>query len=175
MLNNEYVMYTMIYELWKFVRHKPDKYGWPESSLKAAPAADLWEVYWGAVFRERELWGLGDDDLDWFFTSLFRSRYASVIELVAVNNVMDISQVQLSQEELQQSSKTFYTDHVIWQSALNDFPPKFQINLTTSKKSCLGYLSTAVRPATQIPHRFNPEITALGVSEVESKKRLNLK
>ena len=55
MLNNEYVMYTMIYELWKFVRHKPDKYGWPESSLKVAPAVDLWEVYWGPVFRELEL------------------------------------------------------------------------------------------------------------------------
>ena len=173
--NNEYAIYTTIYELWKYVRHKPDKCGWPQNSVQAAPAADLWEVYWGAVFRERTLWGLGEDDLDWFFTSLLHARYASVIELFAVDKSMDISHIQLSQEELQQSSKIVTTDHAVWQSTLTDFPPKFITKLGISGKTFLGYLSTATKPSIQVPPQSYLKITAFDVHEVESKKRLNLK
>ncbi len=167
--NNEYAVYATIYELWKYVRHKPDTFGWPQDTLQSEAAADLWEVYWGAVFRERALWGVGEDDLDWFFTSLLRSRYASVIELFAVDEYMDISQVQQSQEELSTECVTTY--HVVWKSTLTDFPPKFNTNVEVSNESFLGYLSTA--PSNHLSPQST--ITAFGITEDESKKRLKLK
>ena len=73
--NAEFAVYTTVFDLWKFVRHKPDERGWPNTKADINRAANLWEVYWGAVFEERALWGVGEQDLDWIFNSLLYSRY----------------------------------------------------------------------------------------------------
>ena len=97
--NAEFAVYTTVFDLWKFVRHKPDERGWPNTKADINRAANLWEVYWGAVFEERALWGVGEQDLDWIFNLLLYSRYEPLIDFVSLGIDVDPSQIDLSEEE----------------------------------------------------------------------------
>lgn len=121
--NNEFAVFTTVFELWKFVRHKPDERGWPNTKADINRAANLWEVYWGAVFKERKLWGVGEEDLDWIFNSLLYSRFKPVIDFISFNTDYDLSRIKLSEAESQWDTETVFGSHPVWQSTMTDLPP----------------------------------------------------
>ena len=53
--NTEFAVFTTVFDLWKFVRHKPEQRGWPTTKADVNRASNLWEIYWGAVFEDRVL------------------------------------------------------------------------------------------------------------------------
>ena len=185
--NTEFAVYTTIFDLWKFVRHKPDERGWPNTKADINRAANLWEVYWGAVFEERALWGVGEQDLDWIFNSLLYSRYKPLIDFISLDADVDPSQIDLSEEESRWEIETMYSSHTVWQSTITDLPPfinqvrsgnnKSGISSpksTDTRLNILGYSSTAMKHSISFPS-CSHQITAFGFSKDDSRKRLKYK
>ena len=185
--NTEFAVYTTVFDLWKFVRHKPDEQGWPNTKVDINRAANLWEVYWGAVFEERVLWGMGEQDIDWIFNSLLYSRYKPLIDFVSRGIDVDTSQIDLSEEESRWEIETVYTDHTVWQSTIADLPPFInQVrsgnikSVVSSSKSTdarlniLGYSSTTRKHSNSSPS-CSHQITVFGFSKDDSRKQLKYK
>ena len=183
--NIEFAVYTTVFDLWKFVRHKPDERGWPNTKADINRSANLWEVYWGAVFEERVLWNMGDQDLDWIFNSLLYSRYKPLVDFVSLDADMDLSQIDLNEEESWWEIETVFPSHTIWQSTITDLPPFINqvrsgnnksvvssLQSTDTRLSILGYSSTTTRHS--IPS-CSHQITAFGLSKDDSRKRLKYK
>jgi hypothetical protein len=183
--NAEFAVYTTIFDLWKFVRHKPDERGWPNTKANINRAANLWEVYWGAVFEDRALWNLGEQDLDSIFNSLLYSRYKPLIDFISLGVDVDLSQMNLNEEESQWEIETVFPSHSIWQSTITDLPPFINQVRSANKKSVvsspkstdtcpniLGYSSTTMRHS--IPS-CSHQISAFGLSKDDSRKRLKYK
>ena len=134
--NTEFAVYTTVFDLWKFVRHRPDEQGWPNTKADINRAANLWEVYWGAVFEERALWGVGEQDIDWIFNSLLYSRYKPLIDFVSLGTDVDPSHIDLSEEESRWETETVSGSHIVWQSTITDLPPSLnQVQSGNNKSS----------------------------------------
>lgn len=170
--NNEFAVYTTIFELWKFVRHKPVERGWPNTKADANRAANLWEVYWGAIFEERALWGVGDQDLDWIFHSLLYSRYKSMVDFISFNADVNPSQIDLSEAESQWETETVFSGHPVWLSTITDLPLFINpVRSADQHMHILGYSTTTVKHTSSFPSRSH-QITAFGFDKDDSRKRL---
>jgi hypothetical protein len=144
-------------------------------------------VYWGAIFEERALWGVGEQDIDWIFNSLLYSRYKPLIDFVSLNPDVDPSQIDLSEAESQWETETVYSSHIVWQSTITDLPPFINQVRSLNNKSVisppkstdmqlnvLGYSSTTMKHSISFPSHSH-QITAFGLSKDDSRKRLKYK
>ena len=185
--NIEFAVYTTVFDLWKFVRQKPEERGWPNTKADINRAANLWEVYWGAVFKERALWGVDEQDLDWIFNTLLYSRYKPLIDFTSLGTDVNPSHIKLSEEESRWETETVSGSHIVWQSTLTDIPASVNqvwsgnsksvdssSKSTGTRPNILGYTSTTTKHFISFPSSSH-QITAFGLSKDDSRKRLKHK
>jgi hypothetical protein len=125
---------------------------------------DIWDGWWGSLFRERELWLENVEDMESFLRHLIHLKYADLIELYSTRYLVDHSETEVK-ESLNSS--------ITVQPIQSDEGPlaKDVMNVMKANKLAqpIAFLATTNLPPTTTAAKCIPLSTVCGATEDDAR------